>query len=159
MPGGWQSYSILSAISSNKICAIADLDMLLPGTDIVICALPGTRETAGLMGKARLTKMRRSAILINVGNGSILSCTDLAEIMKGARLRGSALDVTDPEPLPENSPLWDMDNVIVTPHIAGPSFSGDAHTAEIIWDICMDNLERYAADEPLRNLTDPRRGY
>ena len=101
--------------------------------------------------------MKKGAVLLNVGRGSTLDTEALLEALQEERLSGAALDVTDPEPLPENHPFWDMKNVIITPHSSG-GFSLP-ETLEQILDICIANLECYLVKRPLRNVVDFKTGY
>ena len=119
-----------------------ELDSLLPRADIVIGCLPNTRETAGLLTAERLHALKAGAVLVNVGRGSLVRTDDLVAALQDGHLGGAALDVFENEPLPADCPLWDMENVLLTPHIAGPSFGGNADVQDTIWQICTDNLER-----------------
>ena len=125
------------------------LDELLPQADVVALVLPHSPQTAGLMDERRLERMKEDAILISAGRGSVLDQDALVRVMKGGRLWGAALDVTVPEPLPEDSPLWDIPNLLLTPHVAG------GMRMEITRRNCIrlaqDNLRRYLAGEPLVN--------
>ena len=135
------------------------LDALLPRADIVIGCLPNTRETAGLLTAERLHAMKAGAVLVNVGRGSLAGTDDLVSTLQDGHLGGAALDVFETEPLPADCPLWDMENVLLTPHIAGPSFGGSADVQNTIWHICMDNLERYLTGNPLKNVVNRSEGY
>lgn len=134
------------------------LDILLPEVDMVIGCLPKTKETTGLLNRKRLRSMKKDAILVNVGRGNLIVTKDLCEVLQEGHLKGAVLDVLDEEPLEENSPLWDMRNVILTPHIAGPSI-GNAYTESAIWALCMDNLERYLNGQRLKHIVDLEEGY
>ena len=136
-----------------------ELDELLPRADIVICCLPGTQETERLLNLERLKSMKKDALLINVGRGGLIANQDLVTVLSSGHLRGAALDVFESEPLPADSPLWDMENVIITPHIAGPSFGGNRYTQDIIWNIFTENLGRYLNAETLMNTVDLKTGY
>lgn len=136
-----------------------ELDSLLPRADIVIGCLPNTRETAGLLTAERLHTLKAGAVLVNVGRGSLVKTDDLVAALRDGHLGGAALDVFETEPLPADCPLWDMENVLLTPHIAGPSFGGNADVQNTIWQICMDNLERYLAGKPLKNVVNRSEGY
>ena len=83
----------------------------------------------------------------------------LVQVLKSGHLRGAALDVLSEEPLPEGSALWDLENVLLTPHIAGPSFGENRDVQDAIWAICLQNLERYTAGRPLTNVVDLAKGY
>ena len=133
------------------------LDTLLPDMDIVALCLPGTGETLHLFDKKRLDSMKPGSILLNVGRGSAV-CTDaLCQALYSGRLGGAGLDVTEPEPLPSDHPLWDAPNLVLTPHVSG--FYHLPETLERIIGICIDNVRAYYAGQPLRNLVDPETGY
>ena len=95
--------------------------------------------------------MKQGALLVNMGRGSFVDCAALARVLEDGRLLGAALDVTDPEPLPPEHPLWQCKNALITPHVAGPSFEHCPDTEEAIAAICCDNLRRYSSGEKLRN--------
>ena len=143
----------------NEIFDIVELDTLLPKADIVICCLPETEATIGVLNEEMLSLMKENSVLVNVGRGSLIVTNDLIKILKQNKIKGAVLDVFENEPLPENSELWDMKSVIITPHIAGPSFSGDEATKDKIWKICFENIERYLQGGKLRNVVDFNRGY
>ena len=111
--------------------------------------LPHSAQTVGLMDEGRLSLMKEDAILISSGRGSVLDQEALARTMKGGRLWGAALDVTEPEPLPTDSPLWDIPNLIITPHVAGGMRL--ELTRRVCIQMAQDNLRRYLAGEPLKN--------
>ena len=100
----------------------------------------------------RLALLPQDAVVVNVGRGSFLDADALARELQSGHLFGAGLDVTEPEPLPAEHPLWNLQNCILTPHVAGVSFGHLPQTEERIWRICAENLERYAAGDPLRNL-------
>ena len=126
------------------------LDELLPTADFVALSLPHSPSTTGLMNKTRLKSMKQDAVLINAGRGSVLDQDALAEELKSGHLWGAALDVTTPEPLPPEHPLWDTPNLLLTPHVAG------GMRLEVTRKTCvqmsLDNLKRYLAGDPLHNL-------
>ncbi len=136
-----------------------DLDHLLPQADVVCGCLPGTPHTAGLLDARRLALMKASAVLVNCGRGSLIVREALEAALKGKRIRGCGLDVFDVEPLPEDSPLWDMENVILTPHISGASFGHVAEMEDRIYRLAAENLRRYLDGEPLLNEVDFATGY
>lgn len=143
----------------DEIFDVVELDSLLPKADIVVCCLPETKATIGMLNKEMLSLMKENSVLINVGRGSLIVTNDLIEILESGKIKGAVLDVFENEPLPENSKLWDMKNVIITPHIAGPSFAGDEATKDKIWKICFENIESYLQGGKLRNVVDFNRGY
>lgn len=135
------------------------LDEQLPHADIVIGCLPGTPETKGLLNYDRLHSMKKESVLVNVGRGSLIPTEDLIRALQENHLKGAVLDVFETEPLPSDSPLWEMDQVILTPHIAGPSFGGNTEVQDMIWNICMKNLERYLNGKELKNIVRLNEGY
>ena len=143
----------------DEIFDVVELDSLLPKADIVVCCLPETKATIGMLNKEMLSLMKENSVLINVGRGSLIVTNDLIEILESGKIKGAVLDVFENEPLPENSKLWDKKNVIITPHIAGPSFAGDEATKDKIWKICFENIESYLQGGKLRNVVDFNRGY
>lgn len=142
-----------------KMITVDGLDDTLPEADIVICALPGTKETYHLLDARRLGMMKKTAVLVNVGRGGLIDSLALADALNSGRLAGAAIDVTDPEPLPADHPLWDCENLILTPHITGKGFGHLTATEEKLFSICRENLRRYRDGEPLMNRVDMKRGY
>jgi len=126
------------------------LDELLPRADAVALTLPHSPQTAGLMDARRLSLMKDEAVLISAGRGSVLDQDALARIMRAGKLWGAMLDVTDPEPLPADSPLWDIPNLLLTPHVAGGMRL--EITRRRCVEMAQENLRRYLAGEELENL-------
>jgi glyoxylate/hydroxypyruvate reductase A len=129
------------------------LHRALSAADFVVVAAPLTPATRGLVDARALAAMRPAAWLINVGRGPVVDETALLEALQTRRIAGAVLDVFATEPLPAEHPLWRLDNVVITPHIAGPS------TPEEIAPIFNDNLGRWLAGLPLRHVVDRRQGY
>ena len=127
------------------------LDAVLGNGDFVILTIPHTPDTEGLFDAARFHRMKRSAIFINVGRGMTTRLDDLNAALRAGRIGGAGLDVFELEPLPADHPLWDAPNTIITPHVAAAS---GAHLDERRYAIVRDNLQRFAAGRPLRNLVD-----
>ena len=125
----------------------------LAQADFVALTLPLSDETRGLLDPAALAAMKPTAWLLNLARGPIVDERALLDALRGRRIGGAVLDVFDTEPLPADHPFWGLDNVVVTPHISGPS------TPREIGPIFNDNLRRYAANRPLRHLVDRTRGY
>ena len=138
---------------------VAELDEVLPRADAIFGCLPGTAETTGLLTMERLMAMKDNAILINVGRGSLLRTDDLAFVMGQGKLFGAGLDVTDTEPLPKEHPLWQMENVILTPHVAGVPYGHLTATYAHIWNLFIENLRRYLDGETLQNIVNLTDGY
>lgn len=134
----------------DEVGTIDDLDGLLPRADVVALTLPNSPQTVGLMNGARIARMKDDAILISAGRGSVLDQDALAKAMTGGKLWGAALDVTEPEPLPGDSPLWDIPNLLLTPHVAGGMRL--EITRRRCVEMAQENLRRYLAGEKLKNL-------
>ena len=143
----------------DQVYDLTALEEQLPHADIVIGCLPGTPETKGLLDYRRLISMKKEAVLVNIGRGSLIPTEDLIRVLQADHLKGAVLDVFETEPLPSDSPLWEMNQVILTPHIAGPSFGGNTEVQEMIWNICMENLEQYLNGEKLKNIVRMTDGY
>lgn len=127
----------------------------LPGTDVLIACVPLTAETSGLIGEPELRLLPPGAIVVNVARGAVVDEEALISALAGRRLAGAALDVFAVEPLPPESPLWAMDNVLLSPHSAATVAAENARVTEIF----TDNLRRWLDGRPLRNRFDPSRGY
>ena len=141
----------------DDLYSMEQLPDIIGDFDIVALSLPGTPETKGLFNEELMRKMKKGAILLNVGRGSAIVMDDLVRIMKDGHLTAACLDVTDPEPLPKNHALWNTENVYITPHIAG-RFNA-AVTYDKVLGIFHDNLIRFLAGEKLENIVDKKRGY
>lgn len=127
----------------------------LPGADLVVLALALTPETTGVIGAAELDAMDEHAWLVNVGRGRHVVTDDLVEALQTGSIGGAALDVTDPEPLPEGHPLWGLPNCIITPHTANTLAMAKPLLARRV----TENVRRYVAGEPLIGVVDPELGY
>ena len=132
-----------------------DVPSFFENADYVVMILPSTPETAGMIDATALSALKPTARLINVGRGVTLDQDALAAALREGRLAGAALDVMTPEPLPKDSPLWDLPNLIVSPHMSGdhPTWQED------IAQLFLSNLERFQRGEPLLNVIDKRLGY
>ncbi len=132
-----------------------ELHELAARADVIVNALPLTRQTTGLFDQAFFAAAKPGAMFLSVGRGKSTVTDDLVESLKSGRLYGAGLDVTDPEPLPADSPLWQLPNVIITPHTSASG--GDSYRRTAI--IAVENLRRYIAGEPLLNVVNMRAGY
>jgi phosphoglycerate dehydrogenase-like enzyme len=132
-----------------------ELLRLLPRADVVVICVPLTKETENLFDERAFRAMKRGSFLINVARGRIVDHQALVRALQDRRLAGAGLDVTHPEPLPRESPLWAMANVVITPHVAGRAEITD----ERAWALLRENLRRFAAGEPLLNVVDKKAGY
>ena len=139
----------------SEVFPSAELDDVLRQSDYVVVAAPLIPATQGLMNAARLSAMKPDAYLINVGRGPQVDEAALTEALRSRRIAGAALDVFDEEPLPAESPLWGLDNLLITPHTAG--------LTEKLWErhyqLFSENLRRYMAHEPLLSVVDKQKGY
>lgn len=132
-----------------------ELDERLPEADVVFSCVPRTPESEGMLGARQFELMKDGVYLINVSRGAIVNTEALVAALRSGKVAGAGLDVTDPEPLPAGHPLWAMNNVIITPHVAGFSDRLGERQRELF----RENVERFATGRPLRNVVDKRRGY
>ncbi len=141
----------------DQVLPISALDAVLPQVKILVMALPGTAETVHILNRERIALLPPEAYVINVGRGTALDQQALTEALNAGRLAGAALDVMDPEPLPQDDPLWTARNLVLTPHVSGNMTLG--YTCdENVARFCAD-LANYAAGRPLAGLVDRTRGY
>ncbi len=131
------------------------LDELLPLADVVILALPLNRDTVGLFDAAKFERMKRGAVLINVARGPVVVERDLTTALQSGHLGGAGLDVTEVEPLPASSPLWELPNVLITPHVGAQS----ATRYDDVTDFFCDNLQRFLAGQELFHVVDKQLGF
>jgi phosphoglycerate dehydrogenase-like enzyme len=132
-----------------------ELPKLVAEADVIVNALPLTETTKGVFDAQMFGVMRRSAFFINVGRGGTVVTSALVKALESGALAGAGLDVTDPEPLPSDHPLWRVPNIIITPHISSESELGFQN----VWTIVRENLRRYVAGEKMLSVVDPVRGY
>lgn len=141
----------------DEIHGMDALDDLLPRADVILSILPDTPATRNVFQKEQFQKMKKTAILLNGGRGNAIHTEDLCNALITGEFYGAGLDVTDPEPLPQEHKLWNIKNVVITPHI-----SGDFHlpqTIDRIITICAENIRHYQKGEPLINVVDMETGY
>lgn len=139
----------------DELYAEEGIDRLIEQSDYVVLALPSTGKTRGIMTAERISKMKSDAFMVNVGRGSLIDQEALITALKENRIGGAGLDVTSPEPLPAESPLWTLPNVIITPHVSGNS----PGNAERRLKIFKENLRLYLSGRPMNNLVDFEKGY
>ena len=133
----------------------ASLDDILPLADYLVIAIPGVESTHRLVDRRRLSLLPKGAFIINIGRGSVIEEPAMLEMLQSGYFSGAALDVFEREPLPADSPFWDMPNVLINPHSSSTSFKENAR----ITDLFCENLRRYLDGRPLINVYDHRRGY
>jgi glyoxylate/hydroxypyruvate reductase len=141
-----------TVLNSKTISQIANY---LPETDILISTLPDTSETKGLISKAYLEMLKPSALFVNVGRGTNVDEKSLIEILQAKRIMGAVLDVTETEPIPSDSILWEMDNVLLTQHSSGGWIEESAGKVKFF----LANLDRFEKGEELLNIVDLEKGY
>jgi phosphoglycerate dehydrogenase-like enzyme len=138
-----------------QVYASSEINALLEDSDYVVLAAPTTPATTGLINAERLTRLKPDAFLINVGRGPLVDTKALAVALRDKKLGGAALDVFDQEPLPSDSPLWDLESLLLTPHTAG--------LTDKLWErhyvLITENLRRYLAHQPLLVQVDKTKGY
>ena len=135
----------------DELISLARAESYLPHSDIVVGCIPNVSETSGYFGARRLRLMKEGSILVNVGRGNFVDAVALDAVLTEGHLRGAALDVTDPEPLPIEYALWRNPRCVITPHVSGTAFGRCDETEERICQICCDNLKHYQAGEPLEH--------
>lgn len=133
----------------------SELHAVLAESDYVVLAVPLTTESRHMIGEAEIAVMKPNAVIVNIARGAVIDQDALIRALKTQRLGGAALDVTDPEPLPPESEMWDLENVMITPHISG----GTPHYMDRAIGLFCDNLRRFVSGDTLRNVVDADRGY
>jgi phosphoglycerate dehydrogenase-like enzyme len=136
-----------TARENPKVHAVGELDSLLPKAQVIVLILPSSAETRWLIGERQFSLMQQGALLVNAARGPIVNTDALVQALQRRKIR-AALDVTDPEPLPVEHPLWKCPNLLITPHVGGSS----PEFARRSLKIAADELRRYMAGEPLRNV-------
>ncbi len=139
----------------DKLVPLERLKELFAESDFVVIQLPLTKHTKGMIGEAELKSMKRTAYLVNAGRGSVIQEDKLIKALSEGWIAGAGLDTFATEPLPKNSPLWKMENVVITPHVAGltPKY------VDRLVDVFCENLKRFLNGKPLINIVDKKQGY
>jgi phosphoglycerate dehydrogenase-like enzyme len=139
----------------DEVLPTSKLQELLAHSDYVVLSAPVTAQTTGMIGSRQLAAMKPDAFLLNVGRGPLIDDAALVDVLRQHKIGGAALDVFDQEPLPPNSPLWDLEDLLITPHTGGIS--------QKMWErhyvLFSENLHRYLSGKPLLGLVDKRSGY
>lgn len=139
----------------DRVGLASELPALVKQADVVVNATPLTPDTAGMFDAAVFKAMQPQAFFINIGRGASVVQDDLIAALKQGDIAAAALDVTDPEPLPEDSELWRLPNVLITPHISARS----DQSMRRVWTLVRENLRRYVRGERMLNVVDIKRGY
>ena len=133
------------------------IDALLPEADIVALSVPSTKETYHLIDERRLALMKNTAYLLNSGRGTAIDPKALCKALNEGTIGGAAIDVTEPEPLPADDPLWDAPNLFITPHVSGGRHLNE--TTVRLYGILEENLKHFLKGEELKNIVDLQTGY
>ena len=127
----------------NELCTLDNSEKYLSDADVVVGCLPNSEETEGFLDYDKMKLMKKGAIVVNVGRGNFIDCMALNELLNEGHLWGAGLDVTNPEPLPLNHPLWENPRCIITPHSSGASFGNLPKTEDMICEIVCKNISQY----------------
>lgn len=141
----------------DELCLTAELDNVLPRADVIASFLPGTGDTAHIYTAERFALMKDSAIFLNCGRGNAVAGEVLYEALSTGQIAAAGIEVTDPEPLPADSPLWQLENLMITPHVSG--YYHLPETFERVVDIAAQNLEACLNGGELKNVIDFATGY
>ncbi len=139
----------------DEVHGAADLPHLIPRADFIAVSTPLIPATRGLIGRDEIAVMKPGLVLADVSRGGVVDQAALAEALANGRVAGAALDVFEVEPLPEDSPLWSLENVLISPHCSAVH----AHWEKASFDLFLGNLDRWIRGEALINVVDPVRGY
>jgi phosphoglycerate dehydrogenase-like enzyme len=135
----------------------AELQQMLAGIDVLLCAAPLTPETHHMIGDAQFQVMKPSAVVLNVGRGPVIDEAALVRALQNKQIAGASLDVFEHEPLPDSSALWRMDNVLISPHCTDRTEHPD--WLDLSMQVFIDNFHRYQNGEALENVVDKKAGY
>lgn len=138
---------------------LQDLDDWLPDADLVICCMPGTDQTKGMFTEKRLRSCKREAVFVNVGRGSLVSLTELNQVMNEGWFSGVLLDVYETEPLPDDHPIRKQERALLTPHISGISWGDLSGTEDKILKLCRENIRLFLDHRELKNPVSFEKGY
>jgi len=152
---GYDPYLAFAAAVVDRLYQAGELTQALGDADLVACSVPLTPASRGMLGSAQFSAMRAGAYFFNLSRGGVVDEPALVEALRSGHLAGAGLDVFAAEPLPQDSPLWEMPNVIVTPHVAAAS----PQTGQRTEDVFVRNLGRFVKGQPLLNVVDVKRGF
>ena len=141
----------------DKVLPVSEFNSVLPQTELLAMCIPATPETKNILSRKRLALMPEGAYVINVGRGSAIDEEALADNLESGHIAGAALDVFQEEPLPKESRLWKMKNLVITPHVAGNMTL--PYTKDKNVEMFLEDLRNFAAGKPLRYIVDKKLGY
>ncbi len=139
----------------NRVVPPDQLDSVIPLADVVFISAPDTPKSEGMMGAKEFELMKKGSYFIAVSRGKVYSTSGLVKALDSGKLAGAGIDVVDPEPLPKGHPLWKFKNIVITPHTAGGSDNLNARLTALV----EENIKRFAAGEPLKNVINKKEGY
>jgi phosphoglycerate dehydrogenase-like enzyme len=154
---GVDSYAYSKPDFLDELYLSGQLEEILPRADVVALTVPGVKSNDGLFGRTQLAKMRKDAVIINAGRGTVLDTEALCDALESGALAGAGLEVTEPEPLPAGHRLWKLENAVITPHVAGGRHL--AETVQNIQNLWLENARRFVKGEALKNLVDYKTGF
>ena len=143
----------------DEMITLEQLDDYLPQADLILCCMPSTTQTAGLLNERRLRLMKKDSVLVNAGRGNLIDLDALNRVLDDCWFWGVGLDVTEPEPLPQEHRLWKQSRVMITPHASGNSFGPGSPTDQKIIKTMLSNVEHFIKGEPVENRVDFSTGY
>ncbi len=143
----------------DEMVTLEDLERMLPEADIIMCALPETPMTKGLLDYRKLSLTKKDCVLVNGGRGSLIDQEGLYQLLKEGHFWGVGLEVTAPEPLPKDSPLWRAPRLMITPHVAGNTFAPGSAMDRKVWKFLRENTVRYLTGKEPENIVDFDTGY
>jgi phosphoglycerate dehydrogenase-like enzyme len=141
----------------DRVFAPTELQQMLAGIDVLLCSAPLTPETHHMISDVQFQVMKPTAIVLNVGRGPVIDEAALIRALQNKQIAGASLDVFEQEPLPENSPLWRMDNVLISPHCT--DHTDDPDWLDLSMQVFIENFHRYQSGGPLENIVDKKAGY
>ena len=141
----------------DKIVDVSQFSDVISDADLLVMCLPGTKETEGILSKDILEKMPSTSFVVNVGRGSAVDIDALVEALESGKIAGATLDVLPQEPLPEDSPLWDVKNLLITPHISGQETI--PWTRDNNYNMFAEDIENYFEGKPLAHVASLSKGY
>lgn len=135
----------------DELCTLEEAEKYLSDADVVVCCIPNSEQTEGYFDRTRLSLLKKNAIIVNVGRGNFIDLDSLNELIDKGLIYGAALDVTNPEPLPADHPLWENERVMITPHASGVAFDHLRATEDLLCKIACDNIRNLIEGKPLIN--------